>query len=57
VWSIGEQVRVAEYKYNVTMPALADLVCKDMMRGMEEQSALSGNREIVMGVNVCGEMR
>jgi hypothetical protein len=57
VWSIGEQVRVAEYKYNVTMPALADLVCKDMMRGMEEQSALSGNREIVMGMNVCGEMR
>jgi hypothetical protein len=39
------------------MPALADLVCKGIMRGMEEQSALSGNREIVMGMNVCGEMR
>jgi len=39
------------------MPVLDDLVCKGMMRGMEEQSALSDNREIVMGMNVCGEMR
>jgi hypothetical protein len=44
-------------RYNATVPSNSWRCVQSGMRGMEEQSALSGIGEAVMGVVVCREMK